>query len=49
METERNMVGVVVMVCVCVYGVNTVPSNKITQKGDSSRSENAVVYSITQI
>lgn len=33
----------------CVYRANTVHANKISQKGDSLRSENAVVYSITQI
>lgn len=45
METERKVVGVVVMVCVCVYRANTVHANK----GDSLRSENAVVYSITDL
>lgn len=46
-ERERNVVDVVVMVCVCVYRANIVHAHKISLKGDYLRSENAVVYSIT--
>lgn len=37
------------MWCVCVFRDNAVHANKISQRGDSLGSENAVVYSITQI
>lgn len=45
MQTERNMKGVVAM----LSWAKIVHANMLSQMGDSLKSENAVVYSITQI